>query len=203
MKDVGNVRWEESVEHAVPAVKDFGQAANDICEKALNDAKEQLHPLIRNVELNRLDKRNEFVQAFKLALEHRIARKLTSWQPGVQAVFKFDESWIQNRDSWNGSIHLLVKLPRLSNAMKALGKKLDQNLVKRLKQLGWSRFHRRQSVLEIQQVTPSELRHGISYGAMFYAVYSVPVKVWPQNRRRDETFVDDHGLVSESRLNVL
>jgi hypothetical protein len=188
MKDVRNVRWEESVEHAVPAVKDFGQAANDICEKALNDAKEQLHPLIRDVELNRLDKRNEFVQAFKLALEHRIARKLASWQPGVQAVFKFDESWMENRDSWDSSIHLLVKVPRLSNVLRALGKKLDQNLVKYLKQLDWSRFHKLQSVLEIQQVTPNELRHGIGYGAMFCAVYSTPVKVWPQDGRRDEIF---------------
>lgn len=182
MKDVRNVRWEESVEHTVPAAKDFGQAANDICEKALSDAKEQLHPLIRNVELNRLDKRHKFVQAFKLALEQRIAGKLATWQPGVQAVFKFDESGMENRDSWDSSIHLLVKVPRLSNALKALGNKLDQNLVKYLKQLGWSRFHRLQSVLEIQQVTPNELRYGIGYGAMFCAVYSTPVKVWPLNR---------------------
>jgi hypothetical protein len=63
-----------------------------------------------------------------------------------------------------------------------LGKKLDQSLVKYLKHLGWSRFQKRESILEIQQVTPNELRHGISYGAMFYAVYTVPVKVWPQNR---------------------
>jgi hypothetical protein len=188
MNDVGNVSREESVEHAIPVAKDLGQAAYDICEKALKDAKEQLHPLIRGVELNRLDKRNEFVQAFKFALEQRIARKLASLQPGVQAVFKFDESWMENRDSWDSSIHLLVKVPRFSNALKALGKKLDQNLVKYLKQLGWSRFHRLPSVLEIQQVTTNELRHGIGYGAMFCAVYSTPVKVWPQNRRRDENF---------------
>jgi hypothetical protein len=69
MNDVRNWRREEPVEHTAPAVKDFGQAANDVCEKALNDAKAQLHPLIRHVELDRLGKHSEFVQAFKLSLE--------------------------------------------------------------------------------------------------------------------------------------
>ena len=187
MKDVGTVRPEESVKSTAPVVKDFGQAANEICEKALKDAKEQLHPLIRNDGLNRLDKRSEFVQAFKLALEQRIARILATWQPGVQAVFTFDESWKEERKSWDGSIHLLVKIPHLSNALKKFGQKLDSSLLKYLKHLGWSRFQKRQSILEIQQVTPNEIRHGVSYGAMFSAVYSAPVKIWPQKKKRDKT----------------
>jgi hypothetical protein len=158
--------------------QDFGQVANRICEQALSDAKEQLHPLMRNSELHQLRKRNEFVQAFKLALEKRIAQTLAVWQPNVQAVFKFDPSRMENREVWDGSIHLLVKVPHVSNAIKTIGKKLDQGLTYCLKQLGWSRFQQRQSILEVQQVTPQELRHGISYGAMFYAVYTVPVKVW-------------------------
>ena len=180
MSDV-NYWWrEESVEHASPAAKDIGQVVNDLCEKALNDAKAQLHPLLRSVEVERLGQRSEFLQAFKSALERRIARKLAAWQPGVQAVFKFDETRMENMESWDSSIHLLVKVPRLSNAVKALGKALDKGLVRRLNQLGWSRFRKRQSILEVQQVTSNELRHGVSYGAMFYAVYSAPVKVWPQ-----------------------
>jgi len=183
MDTINHGRREETVEVIVPAAKDLSRVADDICEKALNDAKEQLHPLIRNTELNHLRKRNEFVQAFKLALERRIAQKLASWQPNVQAVFEFDESWMEIRDkSWDGSIHLLVKVPRLSNAIKMIGKRLDQSLTRCLKQLGWSRFLKHQSILEIQQVTPNELLHGVSYGAMFCAVYSAPVKVWPIKR---------------------
>ena len=183
MDTINHERRVETVETLVPAAEDLNQVANDICEKALNDAKEELHPLIRNAELNHLRKRSEFVQAFKLALERRIAQKLASWQPNVQAVFKFDESWMEARDkSWDGSIHLLVKVPRLSNAIKMIGKSLDQNLTRCLQQLGWSRFLKHQSILEIQQVTPNELRHGVSYGAMFCAVYSPPEKVWPIKR---------------------
>ena len=179
MSNVNNWRQEESVEYMSPATKDIGQVANDLCEKSLNEAKAQLHPLLRSVEVERLSQRSEFLRAFKSALERRIARKLAAWQPGVQAVFKFDETPTENMASWDGSIHLLVKVSRLSKAIKALGKTLDKGLVKHLKKLGWSRFRHRQSILEIQQVTPNELRHGISYGAMFYAVYTVPVKVWP------------------------
>jgi hypothetical protein len=54
--------------------------------------------------------------------------------------------------------------------------------VKRLQQLGLPRFEKRQSILDVQQVTPNELRHGIGYGAMFCAVYTVPVRVWPQDK---------------------
>jgi hypothetical protein len=159
---------------------DFEQVATNLCDGALYDAKVQLHPLLGIIELNRLDRRYTFVQGFKCALERRIAQELVTWQPEIQAVFKFDESWKESCISWNGSIHLLAKVPHLSNAMQPWGEKLDHSLLKYLKQLGWSRFRMRQRILELQQVTPEEIR----YGAMFYAVYSVPVKVWAQEKKR-------------------
>jgi hypothetical protein len=182
MNDMYPIRREGSAEVVVHSGSDFGHVANEICEKALNDAKEQLHPLIRSAELRRLRKRSEFVDAFKRALEKRIAQSLAAWQPGILAIFQFDDAWTERRDTWDGSIHLLVKVPRLSAAIKTLGRKLDHSLINCLKQLGWSRFHERQSFLEIQQVTLNELRHGISYGAMFCAVHSVPVEVWRAQR---------------------
>ena len=168
------------------ATKDFDLTVNEICEKALSDAKAQLHPLLRSVEPDRLKKRNEFIQAFRSALERRIAKKLAMLGPGVQAVYRFDETRRRPGSPWNGSIHLLVKVPRLSNMMKSLSRKLDQSLLKSLRSLGWSRFQKLQTILEIQQVTPQEIRRGISYGAMFYAVYTVPAKVWPQDERHGE-----------------
>jgi len=178
MNFVSHQRQEKAIEYVVPATH-VGQVASEICEKALNDAKAQMHPLLRSEKVERLSQRNDFLQAFKSALERRIARKLTVWQPGIQAVFQFNETRMESIESWDGSIHLLVKVPRLSNPIKALAKTLDKSLVKHLKQWGWSHLHNRHSILEIQQVTPNELRHGIGYGAMFYAVYTVPVKVWP------------------------
>jgi len=180
MSDVNHLAGEQSLAHMSLAAKELGHVANELCEKALEDAKSRLHPLLQNSELERLDQRVEFIQAFESALGQGIARKLAAWQPGVEAIFQFDQTRTEN---WDGSIHLLVKVPRLSDAIKPLSKKLDQSLLRYLSQLGWSRFRKRQSILEIQQVTPNELRHGVSYGAMFAAVYNVPVKIWPPKRR--------------------
>jgi hypothetical protein len=183
MRDIYNQRWGKPIEYMVPSPQAFGQIASDLCEKALRDAKEQLHPLLRNAELNRLDQRPEFLKTFKRSLEQRIARKLAAWDPGVEAVFRFDETRTNHPEFWDGSIHLLAKVPRLSDTLRILGRRLDRSLMKYLKQLNWSRFQRHPSILDVQQVTLSELRHGIGYGAMFYAVYTAPVKVWPQDKK--------------------
>lgn len=163
----------------------FAHTANELCEKALNDARAELHPLLRSVDVNRLEKRNEFIEAFKSALEKRIAKRLAVWQPSIESVFRFDDSHATDDPSWDGKIHLLVKVPRLSNAIKSFGKRLDQYLIGYLaQQLGWSRFQEQRWILDIQQVTVNELRHGVSYGAMFCAVHSVPVKVWPLKKKK-------------------
>jgi hypothetical protein len=178
-------RSQDSIEHTVP--KDIEQAAKEVCEKALADAKSQLHPLIRETELDRLDMRREFVEAFKSALERRISKRVANWQPGVQAVFKFDGPGLANQRAWDGTIHLLVKVPRISDRIKALAKRLDRGLVACLQQAGWSRFEDSRSILDVQQVTPNEVRHGIGYGAMFCAVYTAPIKVWPRDGQPDMT----------------
>lgn len=183
MNELDTWKWNNSIEHRVAVAHDFCQAATEVCEKALNDARHQLHPLLRNVELDRLDHRGEFLQAFKKALEERCARKLAGWQPDVQAIFQFDETRVANMECWDGSIHLLAKVPRLSKTINDLGTKLDSSLVEYLIQLNWQRFRTRRSILDVQQVTLSELRHAVSYGAMFCAIYSRPVQVWPKGRR--------------------
>ena len=185
MREDENLRLQHSVGHAAPNKTEIEQVAKEVCEKALADAKSKLHPLVRDVELDRLEQRNEFIQAFKSALERRIAKRMAIWLPGVQAVFKFDAPGRVNHQPWDGIIHLLVKVPRLSDQIKALTKRLDRGLVSYLRQAGWSRFEGSPFILDIQQVTPKEVKHGIGYGAMFCAVYTVPVKVWPRDRHLD------------------
>ncbi len=173
---------EESIRHVAFAPKDFREATKEICEEALTDARTQLHPLLWNVEPARLEQRDQFVGAFKLALEQGIARQLASLQTDVQAIYQFDEHRIETPESWNGSLHFLVSVARPWSGMQALSRALDTNLVKSLKRLNWSRFRTRQFILEIQQATPDEIRRGLGYGAMFHAVYTKPVMVWPRNR---------------------
>jgi hypothetical protein len=173
--------WHREKAHvdALPAANVFIRDARELCEKALNDAKIGLHPLLRSMDVNRLDGRKEFIHAFRSAFERRIAKRLALWQPGVQAVFKFEETLILDDTRWDGTIHLLAKVARVSDSLKLFGKKLDKNLCVYLREIGWSRFKERRSILDVQQVTLTELRHGVSYGAMFHAVYNRPIQVWP------------------------
>jgi hypothetical protein len=179
MSDIDSDQWENAIEYSIPTSEELEQVAKVLCERALSDAKSQLHPLLQNLELDRLDQRLEFLRAFKCALEHKIAQTMAAWYPSIQAIFSYDATPYEIIRDWDGSIHLLVKVPFLTEEVKELGKKLEGSLVKCLKQLSWQRFQECQSILDIQQVTPNELSHGIGYGAMFYAVYTAPVKLWP------------------------
>lgn len=183
MKDLNTCEWNNSIKPGRSRPYDVLRAVNEICEKALNDAKRGLHPLLRTVELDRLEQRGEFLQAYRCPLEKRIARKLAAWQPDVQAVFQFEDRRIADIDNWDGSIHLLVKVPRLSNTVEALGKEFDHALVRYLTQVGWQHFTIRRSILDVQQVTMSELRHAVCYGARFCAVDTAPIQVWPRDRQ--------------------
>jgi hypothetical protein len=173
--------WHREKVHvdALPAAVFFTRQANELCEKALNEAKSRLHPLLRSMDVNRLDGRKEFIHSFRSSLEHRIAKRLALWQPSVQAVFQFEETLLVDDTRWDGTIHLLAKVARISDSLKMFGKKLDKNLLGYLKEMGWSRFKEQRSILDVQQVTPNELRHGVSYGAMFHAVHNRPIQVWP------------------------
>ena len=170
---------QDVLENVITNPNGLKQAARDLCEKALTDAKIQLHPLLQQVELERLDQRCEFLQAFKHALEKELARKIVRWQPCVQAVYKFDAARGGRMECWDNTIHLLVLVPQLFHAINELGEKLDCDILKQFKRLSWTRFQNSKSIIEIQQVTPDEIRHRVSYGAMFLSLYAAPAQVWP------------------------
>ena len=170
---------EETLEPILADFQRLKQIVTELCDAALFDAKAHLHPLLHNEELDKLDSRSEFVQAFKRALEQRIALKLVCWQPCIQAVYGFNATLPQERH-WDNTIHLLVLLSQPLETIQIMSLMLDLGLVQCLKQLNWSRFQMQESLLEIQQVTPDEVQRGIHYGAMFFSVYNAPYKVWPQ-----------------------
>jgi hypothetical protein len=75
---------EETLEPVIADSVACKQVTKDLCEKALTEAKAHLHPLLRSEELDSLDRRCEFMQAFKLALEEGIAWQLAFWQPCIR-----------------------------------------------------------------------------------------------------------------------
>ena len=98
MRDIDQWLQGKPVEHQVPAPKDFVQIANDLCEKALKDAKEQLHPLLRNAQLDRLNERPEFVKSFKRAWNGELRENLP---PGIRASRRSSSSMKRAWKPWN------------------------------------------------------------------------------------------------------
>jgi len=158
---------------------EFRQMSNDLSDSALRNARERLHPLLHRVDLEKLGHRHDFLEAFKCSLEREIAQKIVLWLPCVKAVYRFDSSRRSITEEWDNTIHLLVLVPRLMPPIKELGPLLDGEILNGLKHLGWSRFQDSKSIIEIQQVTPEEMRHGVCYGAMFSSVYTAPSQIWP------------------------
>ncbi|GAB4577392.1 MAG: hypothetical protein Fur0022_01230 [Anaerolineales bacterium] len=157
----------------------FRQVTEELCEKAVMDAKAQLHPLLHQVDLEKLGQRREFVEAFQHSLEGVVAERIALWLPWVKVVYRFDALRRRSTDDWDNTLHLLILVPQLLPSMNEFGTILDREMLKRLQHLSWSRFQDAKSIVEIQQVTPNELRHGVCYGAMFYSFYTAPTQVWP------------------------
>lgn len=175
-----NVYYEqEIIENLIKNPYAFRQVSEELCKKAVMDAKTQLHPLLQQVDLEKLGHRREFVQAFKYALEGSVAARIARWLPCVRVIYKFDAPRVSSNEDWDNTIHLLMLVPRLLPSIKELGSKLDSAMLKRLKDLSWSRFQDSKSIIEIQQVTPNEIRHAVCYGAMFVSLYTAPSQVWP------------------------
>jgi hypothetical protein len=196
VRKIKNDCKQEIIDNVITNKNGLKQVAKDLSEKALTEAKTQLHSLLQQVELERLDQRREFLEAFKHALEKESARKIVMWQLCVQTVYKFDDPWGTNTECWDNTIHLLVLIPQLLIPMRELGAKLDRDILRRLKQLSWARFQKSKSIIEIQQVTLAEMRHGVSYGAMFLSLYAAPVQVWP---RVDKQILFNDGRIRKVR----
>ena len=157
---------------------EFRQIADELCDRAQRVATDQLHPLLQRVDLVKLSQRHEFLDAFRCSLEREIAQKIVLWLPCVKVVYKFDASRKKRLEEWDNTIHLLVLVPQLIPLIKELGTMLDVAFLTSLKRLPWSRFQDSKFVIEIQQVTPEEIRHGVCYGAMFFSYYATPSQVW-------------------------
>lgn len=170
---------QEVIEGLLKNSYEFRQMSNELSDNALRDARERLHPLLHRVDLEKLSQRRDFLEAFKCSLEREIAQKIVLWLPYVKVVYRFDASRRSSTEEWDNTIHLLVLVPRFMPPIKELGPLLDGEILNGLKRLGWSRFRNSKSIIEIQQVTPEEIRHGVCYGAMFSSVYAAPTQVWP------------------------
>ena len=170
---------EETLKYLIQDQNRVKEGVKELCEKALACAKNELHPLLQHADLDRLDQRADFLQAFRKAIEIEMAQKITLWVPCTKIVYRFDTTYSSRVEKWDNIIHLLLVVPQILPSLNNFGKKFDYEMVQHLTALGWTRFQYSKTVVEILQVTLNEIHHGVSYGGMFFSANSVPAQIWP------------------------
>jgi hypothetical protein len=139
----------------------------------------------QNDALSRLLERRDFVQYFRHALAHEIARVLATYDQHVQAVYLFDESINPDAETEDYlphvdlTIHLLLKVTSNSAALGAFITSLDRVLTEELREMPDS-FADYTSFLDVIPITEQAVQERRGFAALLSSIYARPLKVWPR-----------------------
>jgi hypothetical protein len=152
-------------------------------EDAVAQARQKLLPPQRGADLRSLLETPAFLDAFKYGIASGVAKALSENDKSVQAVYVYDPS--TNPDSESGvdlpmsaTVHLLVRVVRLSAALEAFIATLNRALTAELRNLPSDRFARLESVLDVNLVTEQQVRLGAGYAVLLSSVFAPAIKLW-------------------------
>ena len=123
------------------------------------------------------------VEAVKDAIAQDVAQTLAAHDPQIQAVFTYDPSG--NPDNETGedrlpdiTIHLLVLVTAPSAALQSFIAALDSALTESLKDLPAPIFQMRESVLDINLLTPKDVQMRTGYAGLLSSMFAPAIKLW-------------------------
>jgi hypothetical protein len=123
------------------------------------------------------------IEAIKDSLAQGVAHALATHDTHVQAVYAYDPS--TNPDSEAGedypleaTLHLLVLVTTPSAALQAFISALDRALTESLKELPSPTFQGRESVLDINLLTPADVQQRKGYAGLLASVFAPAIKLW-------------------------
>jgi hypothetical protein len=123
------------------------------------------------------------VEALKDGLARGVARALAAHDPQVLKVYAYDPS--ANPDNEAGddrqldvTLHLLVVVTAPSAALQAFIAALDRTLTESLKDLPAPIFQIRESILDINLLTPKEIQDRKGYAGLLTSVFAPAIEIW-------------------------
>lgn len=164
------------------------ETAETIQINALNQARSELLPRERDMQLAKLLERRDFVDDFKRALAQEIAQVIAAYDHRVQAVYLMGEptNTLQRPEeellSGDLTIQLFTLVSTASAAFLSFVASLDRALTIVLNELPAKAFGMSNSFLEVVPVTESDIEHGWGYALLFSSIYGRPTEIW----QRDE-----------------
>jgi hypothetical protein len=114
-----------------------------------------------------------FLPAFKLALAAGVACTLGEHDTQVRSVYVYDSA--------DALLYLLVLIGRPSAALTMFVASLDRALAASLDELSLAEGCRRESVFDVNLITPKDVRLGVGPAALLSSVYHPPLAVWSRD----------------------
>jgi hypothetical protein len=172
--------------HAIQ-VTQLDEAAETIRDDALALARTRLGLVERDLPLNELLQRPDFVGHFTYALTNAVAQALAAHDQRVMEIYTFDLSANPapeggEPETPDNTVHLLALVTAPSAALQAFVAALDRALTASLRELAAGPFASRESVLDVNLITEADVRLGLSLAGMLSAVFAPPIKVWQRAR---------------------
>jgi len=160
---------EQIVEHAY-APTHFSEVVETILERAFDMVRAHVPALKGTANLETMAKRPDFAGPFRCALAIELAKVIGADNPDVRTVFAYDLA--------EPNLHLVALVSRPTFGHSAYIHALDQALCDRMKDLRVPDCSARTGLLDVQFVTPQDVRLGIGVSGLLSTVRTAPVRVW-------------------------
>ncbi len=157
-----------------PVVWHLSEVAETIRSEALGLARRTVSNVPAAAPAQVLLLQPRFRAAFKAGLAASVAQVLGANDDRLLAVYTYDQE--------DPVLHLLVLVTQPSAALTAFVAALDRALTADLHALGPTGFADRDSILDVNLITPKEVRLGLGYAVLLSAVSAAPLKVWTRER---------------------
>jgi len=172
---------ESAPAHQVSSLRELAKTIRaSAIAKALSDRRSHAsNEALLELELDR----PAVVEAIKDSIAQEVARTLAAHDPQIQAIYSYDPSG--NPDNETGedrlpdvTIHLLALIAAPSAALQSFILALDSALTESLKDLPSPIFQMRESVLDINLLTPKDVQQRTGYAGLLSSLFAPAVKLW-------------------------
>lgn len=164
----------------------LAEAAARMRDEAIAGARARLGVPERDLPLERLLGRAEFLDYVKYGLATGVAAMLAGNVPRIQAIYLYDPSGNPGREATGASpvdvtVHLLVRVGKPSAALAALITSLDRAVLASVQELPSPVFTRRTFMLDVSVISDADVAHNRGYAALLNSVFAPPLKVWERD----------------------
>lgn len=148
----------------------FSEVVETILETAAEMVRAHVPAFKGAGQLGTMIQRPDFAGPFRCALAIELAKLIGADNPDVSTIFSYDLA--------EPNLHLIALVSRPTHGHSAYIRALDHALCERMQELRVPDCSGRSGMLDVQFVTPKDVRLGIGVTGLLSAVRTAPVRIW-------------------------